>query len=313
VVDHAVNLLNNKRVLITGAYGFIGRYLMEALTSQGARISVITQQSDQLSFAIKEYIGDLRDIDFVNSCVDQSDPEIIFHLAAFKERSSSIDAFIPAIETNLIGSLNLFAAANKVKSLKSIVVVGTAEEYGQNPCPFTEDMRESPVSAYSFSKLCMTHLCEVLNTLYNMPFVVVRPTLAYGPRQNTDMFLPALIKTLIEDKHFPMTPGMQTRDYVYITDLVDALIRAAEYGQGDEQIFNIGSGQPVAIASLALVVEKALGKSGLVQIGTIDYRSGEIMEYFVDNSKAKAFLGWEPTVSLEEGLKTTIDFYLRGR
>jgi len=106
----------------------------------------------------------------------------------------------------------------------------------------------------------------------------------------------------------PLYPGRFN-----ITDLADALIRAAEYGQGDEQIFNIGSGQPVAIASLALVVEKALGKSGLVQIGTIDYRSGEIMEYFVDNSKAKAFLGWEPTVSLEEGLKTTIDFYLRGR
>ena len=312
MVDSVENVFKNKRILITGGYGFVGRHLIDVLTVRGAEISVIAQASERAPFSVQEYVGNLNDVGFINTCVDQSAPEIIFHLAAFKERSSAIEAFLPAIETNLIGSLNLFAAANRLKSLQSIVVVGTAEEYGHNPCPFTEDMRESPVSAYSFSKLCMTHLCEVLNILYKMPFVVVRPTLAYGPGQNIDMFLPALIKSLIDDTPFPMTPGMQTRDYVYITDLVDALIRASTYVKDGGQVFNIGSGQPVTIANLAIMVEEMLGKTGLVQVGAINYRSGEIMEYFVDNSKAKALLGWEPKVGLEEGLKNTIDFYLRG-
>lgn len=302
-------VLKNLRVLITGANGFVGQYLTAELAGQGALISIFTRKPAHHPFVLKEYVGDLRDTAFVNACVKQSNPEVIFHLAAYKERSSEMSAFSAAIEINLIGSLNLFAAAMGLKSLHSIVVVGTAEEYGQNICPFIEGMRESPVTAYSFSKTCMTHLCEVLNKIHKMPFVVLRPTIAYGPGQNTDMFLPALIKSLILNEPFPMTQGRQTRDFIYITDLVDALIRASQCENISGHIFNIGSGFPILIADLAFMVEKLLKKSGLVQIGKVNYRRREVMEYYVDNVKARELLGWTPKVGIEEGLMKTIDYY----
>lgn len=301
--------LANSRVLITGANGFIGRYLTTALAKQGAVISILTRKPTHLPFTHEEYIGDLRDAEFVDACIEQSNPKVIFHLAAFKERSSDLSVFSAAIQNNLIGSLHLFAATMKLQEAPLIVIMGTAEEYGQNICPFVEGMRESPVSAYSFSKLCVKHLCEVLNNQYKMPFVIVRPTLAYGPGQNTDMFLPALIKALITNSPFSMTWGKQTRDFIYITDLVDALIRAAIYPNINGQIINIGSGLPISLADTALMVQKLLKKTGLLQIGKIDYRPGEVMEYYVDITRAQQLLEWKPKVKLEQGLINTINFY----
>jgi len=208
-----------------------------------------------------------------------------------------------------MGSLNLFSAATKLTKLRAIVTAGTAEEYGQNEAPFDEYMRESPVSAYSFSKTCVTHLCEVFYAIHKLPCITVRPALAYGPGQNFDMFLPALINTLLKNEQFPMTLGQQTRDYSYISDLVDAFIRAALNGDTRGQIYNVGSGKPVKISEIALLVEKILDKKKLVQLGKINYRSAEIMNYVVDYSKANEKLGWLPKVSLEEGLKRTIAFY----
>jgi UDP-glucose 4-epimerase len=300
------------KCLMTGASGFIGRQLLEFLFKYGVEINTFDRQSNYLTFPVKQYVGDLRDADLVEACVEQSNPEIIFHLAAFKERSSKLEDFSTAIDTNLIGALNLFKAAARLNNLRSIVIVGTAEEYGRNVCPFTESMREAPVSAYSFSKLCLTHLCEVLHNLYKIPFTVVRPTLAYGPGQPADMFLPALIKSLISNKQFPMTPGEQTRDFVYISDLVDALVSSALNSKAVGQIINIGSGMPVSISELALRVQRLLNKTNLVRTGDIDYRSGEIMDYYVDITKAKNLLGWTPKVSLDVGLKKTIDYYLQG-
>lgn len=301
----------DKRVLITGANGFIGRHLTGTLAAQGALISSL-DRTGSAGQDHQEYIGDLRDPAFVDRTIVQSDPEIIFHLAAFKERTAEIEAFSQAVSVNVMGSLNLFAAAKKLASLRSLVVIGTAEEYGRNPGPFNEKDREGPVNAYSFSKLCVTHLGEVLHKHYDLPCVMIRPTLAYGPGQDTDMFLPALIQALINDRPFLMTPGRQTRDYLYITDLIDALLKSALARDALGQVINIGSGRSLAIADLALRVQDYLGKSDLVRIGALQYRSGEVMEYGVDGGKARDLLHWHPRVGLEEGLKNTITYYQRG-
>lgn len=295
--------------MVTGANGFIGRYLTAQLADQGADMSIITRQSIGLSFNVHQYIGDIRDEMFINNCLEDSSPEYIFHLAAAKARLSDSQSFYQAIDNNLLGSLNLLNAAKKLTTLQAIVTAGTAEEYGQNEVPFIEDTRESPVSAYSFSKTCVTHLCETFYAIHKLPCIVIRPALAYGPGQDSDMFLPALINSLIKGQQFPMTLGHQTRDYIYISDLVNAFILAALNGDTRGQIYNIGSGKPVRLTELALLVEKMLGKDSLVQLGKLNYRPAEIMNYVVDSSKAKEHLGWIPKVDLEEGLKRTIAFY----
>lgn len=308
-----LSLLHGKQVLITGANGFIGRHLSKALTAQGAAVSFLDRTPARDHPPEQQYIGDLRDGQFIERALEQSSPEFIFHLAAFKERTSAIEAFSEAISVNLLGSLHLFTAAKKLPDLRRIVVIGTAEEYGRIPSPFHEEHRESPVNAYSFSKLCVTHLSAVLHNIYNIPLVVLRPTLAYGPGQDVDMFLPALIKTIIENQPFPMTPGRQTRDFIYVTDLVEALLHAATAPEAVGQIVNIGSGESVSLGDLALKIEHDLGKSGLVRIGAKGYRIGEVMEYGVDLRKAKEMLHWTPKVALEEGIRHTIRYYLDGQ
>lgn len=308
--DHdKLSALNDQRVLVTGASGFIGYHLIAALLELKAEVSVLDRFAPDPKLNVDVHLGDMRDKAFVAGCVEKIDPDIVFHLAAYKERSASFASFYEAIDVNVIGSLNLFEAVAGLSNLRSIVVMGTAEEYGYAEPPFVEGDRELPVSAYSFSKLCVTHLCEVVKNIYNMPCVVVRPTIAYGPGQGTDMFLPALIRSVINSVPFAMTPAKQTRDFIYVTDLVEALLLAALNGNAVGQTINIGSGQPISIANVALQVERMLGKSDLIQIGAKDYRCGEIMSYCVDCSKAGKLLDWTAKVNFDEGLARTIDYY----
>jgi UDP-glucose 4-epimerase len=299
----------HKRVLVTGASGFIGRHLVSRLLAHGAEIASVSRNRTDLPPEVRQYAIDIRDPAAVDDCIRDCRPEYIFHLAAYKERTESIPAFYAAIETNLTGSLNLFAAAKHPGPVRSIVTLGTAEEYGNTATPFSEQARESPVTPYSFSKVCVTHLAELFFQLYRLPVVVVRPTLAYGPGQGPEMFLPALIASLVADRPFEMTPGGQTRDFVYVADLVDALVLAAAKEQAHGQVINIGSGTPVKLVDIALLTEKMMGKSGLVRAGSKSYRHNEIMEYAVSTKKAEELLGWRPATTLEAGLSNTIDYY----
>ncbi len=300
----------DRKVLVTGADGFIGQHLVQKLLEQSARVSVLSRREGKPRLPVKKYMADLKDPFGVESCVLMADPEFIFHLAAQKTRSPKLADFENAIQENLMGSLHLFAAMKGLEGLESAVVVGTAEEYGNTSSPFREKEREAPVSSYSYSKLCITQLCQALYALQGMPLTVIRPSLAYGPGQPGDMFLPALIRSLAEDKPFAMSLGEQTRDYIYIDDLVEALLRAAQtQGLGGE-IINVGSSIPLRISDLALKTEKMMAKKDMIRLGAISYRAGEIMDYFVDNTKARELLSWEPRVGIEEGLRRTIAYYL---
>jgi len=305
-------LLQGKRVLVTGARGFIGRDLVDALVARRADVAVldVVPPDAKETEGITVYTGDVADSAFVKECVGGCRPEIVFHLAAFKERSSDVDDFYRAVGVNVIGSLNLLSALVRQGGVSSAVVLGTAEEYGKNESPFTESMREAPVTAYSWSKLCVTNLCSMCHSLYGLPVVVLRPTLAYGPGQEAGMFLPSLIRSLREGREFVMTAGEQTRDFVYVTDLVDAMIRASGAEGAAGEVINIGSGSAVKLLEIVTMVERLMDRQGLVRVGGRDYRPDEIMDYRVDTSKAKRLIGWQATTGLDEGVRRTIASFL---
>jgi UDP-glucose 4-epimerase len=301
-----------KRVLVTGATGFVGGHLLRALSDAGAAVAVLTRGDAAMPVPARVFTGQLADRDFVRLALQVWQPQVVFHVAGARERSLSREAFDKTIEANLVGTLNLLYGAVGLAGLERIVVLGTGEEYGRSRAPFGETLREEPVSAYSFSKQCATQLSQLMHRSFGLPVTVLRPAVAYGPGQQSDMFLPALIQTLLLGEEFNMTAGEQTRDYVYIDDLVEALLLAGTGALIDGEIINVGGGQAVRIAELVERVEAQLDCKGLVRRGALPYRTGEAMEYELDVSKARALLGWAPRTSLDEGLRRTVAWYRKG-
>jgi len=301
--------MNNDKILITGGSGFIGKHLTEYL--QQFDFDIYSLSIDKDINDKNNIFCDLKDKNKIDAIFTENKFDYIIHLAAFKDRSSQITDFYSSIENNLIGSVNLFSSAIQNLKLKKIVILGTAEEYGNNDIPFNEKQRESPVSSYSFSKVCVSHLCDVFYKLYNFPFVILRPSIAYGPGQQTDMFLPSLINSLSKNLEFEMTAGEQTRDFVYVKDLVEAIYSSLINDSAIGRIINVGDGKPLTIKEISLKVGEIMDRKNLIKFGRKDYRNNEIMNYSLDISLAKKLLNWEPKVNLEEGLKETINYYLR--
>ncbi|GAI86782.1 unnamed protein product [marine sediment metagenome] len=210
-----------KRVLVTGGSGFIGKYLQEELFNCGAVITII-DKNPQYAKSINVIKCDICDYKNLEKVINDISPEIVFHLAANIDRTSEFDIIRNMISVNLIGTLNLLESLKNISSCRSIIVAGTSEEYGNNQAPFKEYYKEDPISPYSFSKVCASYLSKMLFNVCKLPIIILRPTLAYGPGQKGTMFIPTLIKTLLLNEKFVMTSGEQTRDFIYIDDLVNA-------------------------------------------------------------------------------------------
>jgi UDP-glucose 4-epimerase len=300
--------LEGARVLVTGASGFIGRRLVTRLLAAGARVHALDLVPAGVA-GVDEHLCDLKDATATAAAVEAADPHVVFHLAAFKQRTAAPEAFAAAVLDNITGTLDLVVPLCGRTELRSLVAVGTAEEYaGQKP-PYVESMREAPVSAYSFSKTAMVQLLQTFHRVHGLPAVVLRPTVAYGPGQATDMFLPALITAMLRGERFPMTAGEQLRDFVYVDDVVEALLAAAVTPEARGRVFNIGSDESVMLRHAALRVEALAGRKGLLALGEVPYRAGESMEYAVDTSLAGEVLGWSAAVGLDEGLRLTVESY----
>ena len=304
--------LRGSRVLVTGANGFIGRHLCRELSALGARLAVMDRDPVTCPGKHTAQIGDMTDRAWVRRCIARIKPRFVFHLAAFKPRSARLEDFRPALDSNLMGTLNLLEPLAESAGLASVIVMGTADEYGSNPVPFREDQRPSPINVYSCSKICMTTLAETMHALYRLPVTVVRPTVAYGPGQGPDMLLPGMIVTLLDGKSFPMTRGGQTRDFIYIEDLIHGLLSVARCTRAAGTVLNLSSNAPVSIKDVARRVQGMIGR-GRVRFGAVPYRVNETMHYAADNARARKLTGWRPRVPLEEGLRRTIDWFSRER
>jgi len=287
--------LDGGRVLVTGASGFIGGHLSSALARAGA-IVVPLVRGDRDSLRRQLSVGQ---------------PDVIVHLAANKDRGTSLASYRSSYESNLLSPLDLIEASMGCGTLQRFVCIGSCEEYGQHTAPFHEDLRERPVTAYGVGKLAFTHLIEALVRAGQLPAVVLRPSIVYGPGQAPEMFVPAMIVALLSGRRFPMTAGRQTRDLLFVSDLVDAILRAIVSPATTECVFNIGSGHSVRIAELARLVAELVGadRAELLDIGALDYRPGDAMDYSVASERALEHLGWRASTELQDGLRRTVDYY----
>ena len=298
-----------QKILITGSSGFIGTNLLISLQSQNIDIAVIERLHNRKIKNITNYIGDICDYSFVEKTILDFQPNKVFHLAGYKNRSLNIEEVSSSLNINLMGTLNLYQAITKITTVKSIVTLGTTDEYGIHSSSFNESLIEYPISPYGFSKLCGTKLAQFFNRSFNLPIVVLRPTIAYGPFQANDMFIPSLINTLIVNKEFKMTEGNQLRDFIYISDLVEALIQISEKQNCNGEIFNIGSGESLKLKGVATDIASYLNKEHLLKLGSIPYRQNEVMQYKTCTEKINNVIGWFPKVSFKKGIELTVKHF----
>jgi nucleoside-diphosphate-sugar epimerase len=290
VIASPLSTLRGRRVWLTGARGFVGARLAELVAEAGADVHA--------------FPGDVRERDAVLSDARAFAPDLMLHLAAPVNVARDPALVGPMHDVIVVGARHVRRAA--VDAGARLVQVGTCEEYGTIPAPFAEsDTPSAPVSPYAAAKLAATR--EALQEADRCDVVVARPFLTYGPGQRPRQLVPALIDAALAGRPFPMTEGLQTREVNYVDDVVLGLLRAALTPEARGRVVNIGGGEELRVVDLARrIVRLAGADEGLLQIGALPTRSGEVPRFCSDPTLCRTLLGHAPSVSLDEGLSLTL-------
>lgn len=267
------------RVLICGNRGFLGGALERGLSAAGLSVSGADQGE-------------------VEEAVETFAPTALVWAAGSRGRDPELMR-----DQHVTAPLEALAQASSVDRM---VYISTGELYGPQGVPFREQDAPRPQSVYARAKLEGEGALRAEAEGRDVALAVLRLPLAYGPTQRGPMFIPSLLESLLSGRPFSMTAGEQTRDFLYIDDVVSAI--AAALGQRLDGVLNIGSGQETRLIDLARLVARAVGGGAeeLLQIGAVPYRENEQMRYLLDGTAAREQLGFVPEVSLEQGIERCV-------
>jgi len=317
--------LSNKHILVTGGAGFIGSRMVSKLVEKNCKIRVIDDLSkgeasnlEPIIDKIKFIQGDLLKPEVANKVL--KDIDVCFHFAA---KIGGIGYFhkYPAtsIRDNSIMNLNLWDAAKETK-LKMVCISSSMvfERTSTFPTPeIAVEASPPPLTGYGFSKLMSEYIARTYYEEFNVPFLIIRPFNTFGPGENPGDYvgyahvIPDIVKKILSGQ-YPIEilgDGSQTRAYTYVDDVVDGIIFAAEHAENDD--FNVASGVETSVLELTELIWSIIGKKEPLKIKYLPSFKFDVKRRIPDISKIKK-LGWEPKISLEQGLKTTIE-WLRKR
>lgn len=306
--------LKNKKILITGATGFIGSHLASRLLKEKAEIYIFTRYKSLIRSVRLIDIwdetnvieADIRNIDSLKQ-VQEIKPDIIFHLAAYNHVGDSFIHVNEALTTNCIGTSNLIEAYD---GYDRFIYMSTSEVYGyQEQVPFRETAIPQPISPYSIGKYAGELYCNMKMKMQNYPIVILRVFNTFGPYQSARAVIPEMIMKCLRNETIESTEGIQTREFNYVDNQVDALILAAQEKKAIGQIINIGAAEEIAIKDVILKIHAIAESKSKLKIGALKYRPTEIWRMYCDNSRAREILGWEPKIDFETGLKMTVDWF----
>jgi len=309
-----------KRVLITGAGGFIGSHITERLVALGARVKAFVRYNSRNDWGALEFIpkdklsqvqvimGDLRDSDAIRRT--GKDIDVLFHLGSLIAIPYSYENPRDAIETNIMGTLNILNSA-RGNSIKKVIHTSTSEVYGTAQyVPIDEKHPLHGQSPYSASKIGADMIAESFYRSYETPVTIVRPFNTFGPRQSARAVIPTIISQALIREQIYVGSLHPTRDYTYIDDIVEAFIKVAESPSLIGEVINIGSNFEMSIGDVTKRVLEILGKTKEIIVDPYRIRPlmSEVERLWCDNTKAKESLGWVPITSFDEGLKKTMEW-----
>jgi UDP-glucose 4-epimerase len=303
--------------LVTGGAGFIGSNLVRGLLERGDEVRVLdnfsTGQRGNLGDLDVELVeGELRSYERVHAAV--RGVELVFHLGALGSVPRSVQDPLTSSAVNIEGTLNVLLAARD-ESVRRVVFSSSSSVYGtRNDLPVTEDTPPDPISPYGVAKLAAERYCVSFARVYDrLETVVLRYFNVFGPRQSPfsqyAAMVPLFLTAIARDD--PITidgDGEQSRDFTYVSNVVEATIRAADAAPANGRIFNVSAGAPATVNEVADVIGRILGKPVERRHGPP--RVGDIRASWADVTAARETLGWEPAVDLEEGLRRTAEALL---
>jgi dTDP-glucose 4,6-dehydratase len=309
---------SEKHILITGAGGFIGSHLVEALAAQGAQVRAFVRYNSrgdpgllrflppQVFSAVEVVAGDLRDPQAVRGAVASC--QVVLHLGALISIPYSYFHPVEVAETNFMGTLNILTACRDL-GVERLIHTSTSEVYGTaRQVPISESHPLQGQSPYSASKIGADKMAESFYCAYQLPVVTVRPFNTFGPRQSARAVIPAIITQALTQGTVRLGNLDTTRDFTFVQDTVNGFMKAiqTEGVEGDQ--FNLGTGAEIRVGDLAKMIIRKVGRPVAISLDPARLRpeKSEVLRLISDNRLARERLGWEPETSLEEGLNQTI-------
>lgn len=315
--------LKGKQVLVTGAGGFIGSHLVEALIEKGAEVSCFLKYNSRNDWGLLEELpedkkklinvisGDIRDSEIVRHAAKNM--EAIFHLAALIGIPYSYTNPKENFMTNVMGTYNVMQAALD-SGVKKIVHTSTSEVYGTpDNIPITEEHKLKGQSPYSASKIGADKVAESFYCAFGLPVAIARPFNTYGPRQSARAIIPSAFSQALNTGIIKHGSGEPTRDLNFVTDTADGMIKIAECDKSVGEVINLGTGKEISMSELMQKIAVLAGKEIKLVHDPSRVRpaNSEVMRLCADNSKAKNLIGWEPQISLDRGLGITMEWMSR--
>lgn len=303
--------------LITGGAGFIGSSIARSLIARGDQVRII----DNLSSGKRENLADFRDrVEFIEASIldgaalraAMEGVEVVYHEAAMPSVPRSVAEPVPSHEANATGTLRVLEAAREAK-VRRVVYAGSSSAYGETPTlPKVETMPTSALSPYAASKLAGEQYCQVWSHVYGLETVVLRYFNVFGPRQDPNSQYAAVVPKFVTAALKGESPviygdGLQSRDFCFIDNVIEANLRAADAPGVSGQVFNVACGEATTLLDVVAAVADLLGKPLVPQHAPP--RAGDIKHSLADVAKAKAMLGYTGATGFREGLRRTVEWY----
>jgi UDP-glucuronate 4-epimerase len=307
------------KILVTGGAGFIGSHLVDVLTARGDSVVVLDDFNDFYDPEVKRanlgktpakvFTVDICDSDQIKIIVQTERPDVIVHLAARAGVRPSVLCPELYLKTNIFGTFNLLEAA-KSSGISKFVFASSSSVYGATrQLPFREDqVLVQTLSPYASSKLAGEQLCSNYSHLYGLKVVCLRFFTVYGPRQRPDLSIHKFTRLIADGRPIEVYgDGTVRRDFTFIDDTIQGVLNAIEFEGAPFEIFNLGENQTVELNDVIRLIEKALGKSAV-----IDYQPpapGDMPQTYADISKASRLLNYRPTTLIENGIPRFVDWF----